>query len=116
MTQRGDVVLVVVQGDFGKVRPAVVVQSNLANESADSLTLCLVTSDLLPDTSVRIDVAPTVENGLKKPSQIQSDKIQTVRKAKVRAVIGRIDANIAARLDIALALHLDLYAPVKPAV
>jgi mRNA interferase MazF len=114
MNQRGDVVLVVVQADFGKVRPAVIVQNDMSLEAAESITVCLVTSDLQPDTSVRVNITPTAKNGLKKPSQIQADKLQTVRKEKVRDTIGHIDRISKQRLDIALALHLNLYAPALP--
>jgi mRNA interferase MazF len=36
--KRGDVVTVAVQGDYGKPRPAVVVQSDLFNETHPSIT------------------------------------------------------------------------------
>lgn len=114
MIARGDVVLIALQGDFGKVRPAVVVQNDASLGIADSLSVCIVTSDLQPDPTVRVNVLPSAENGLKKPSQIQADKIQTVRRAKIREVIGRIDTITSQRLDVAVALHLNLYAPAKP--
>ena len=44
---RGDVVLVVAPGDYGKPRPAVVVQSDLFNPTHASVVVCPVTSDLI---------------------------------------------------------------------
>ncbi|MEM8868009.1 MAG: type II toxin-antitoxin system PemK/MazF family toxin, partial [Verrucomicrobiota bacterium] len=44
---RGDVVLCVVAGDYGKPRPALVTQSNLFNEAHPSLALLPITSHLI---------------------------------------------------------------------
>jgi mRNA interferase MazF len=43
--QRGDIVTVAAPGDYGKPRPALVIQSDLFDELA-SVALCLVTSTL----------------------------------------------------------------------
>ncbi len=42
--RRGDVVLVAVPGDYGKPRPAVVIQTDLANETHASFVVCPMTS------------------------------------------------------------------------
>ena len=44
MTKRGDLVTVSLPGDYGKPRPALVIQNDLLNE-LDSLVLCPVSSD-----------------------------------------------------------------------
>ena len=44
--KRGDVVLCAAPGNYGKPRPAIVVQSDLFNPTHSSITLCPVTSDL----------------------------------------------------------------------
>lgn len=111
MTERGDVVLVVVQGDFGKVRPAVIVQSGYSLDASDSMTVCLITSDLHPDSSLRVVVQPSSANGLKKDSQIQADKVQTVRTNRIGETIGHLEEPLMRRVDRALALHLNLYSP-----
>ncbi len=51
---------------------------------------------------MRIDVAPTDENGLKVPSQIAVDRPQTVRRLKLGPTIGRLDN------DVMLAVHRSL--------
>ncbi|MDD9911155.1 MAG: type II toxin-antitoxin system PemK/MazF family toxin [Ahrensia sp.] len=110
--KRGDVVLVAIQGDFGKVRPAIVVQADQSS-FVDSVTVCLVTSELVDGMFVRVDVQPTVSNGLAKVSKIQADKVQTVRKTRIRERLGALSAVEMSLLDSALALHLDLYAPQR---
>jgi len=45
--KRGDIVLVVVRGDYGKPRPAVIVQSDLYNATHASLLVCLLTTEVV---------------------------------------------------------------------
>ena len=42
--KRGDIVTVAAPGDYGKPRPAVIVQSNFLNDTHASIMLCLLTS------------------------------------------------------------------------
>jgi mRNA interferase MazF len=76
MIQRGDLVNVASQGDFGKPRPALVVQSNLLNE-LESVIVCPVSSELRT-AAFRVTLEPTPANGLKVVSQAMVDKITTL--------------------------------------
>lgn len=87
--KRGDLVLVAVSGEYGKPRPALVVQTDFFG-SHPSITLCLVTSHLLDAPLYRHRVTPTVKNSLEVVSEIQVDKIMTVPREKVRSVIGTL--------------------------
>lgn len=111
MVARGDIVLVSLASDYTKPRPALVVQSNTTLAITGSVTFCLLTSDLIDNSRLRIDVAPNEVNGLKLKSQIQTDKLYTLPGAKLRGPVGRIDRETLSRVDLALALHLDLIAP-----
>ena len=108
MVKRGDVVVVVSSGDYGKPRPAVVVQTDLANPTHSSLVLCPITSHLENAPLFRLEVTPSRENSLEKPCQIMVDKITTVRKDKVRQVIGRLDDDTMIRVNRSLAFWLGL--------
>ena len=90
---RGDIIVCAVSGDYGKPRPAIVVQSDLYNETHASITVCLVTSDLndWPLFRVTIDSAPS--NGLKAKSQVMIDKIVSLPREKIRHVIGRVSTR-----------------------
>ena len=75
MTQRGDLVTVSLQGDYGKPRPALVIQSDLLTE-LDSVVLCPVTGE--PRTAAfRVTVEPTAHNGLRALSQVMVDRLST---------------------------------------
>jgi mRNA interferase MazF len=104
--KRGDLVTVAVQGDFGKPRPALIVQSDLFNSSHASLTVLLIGSDIVAAPLFRIDVNPNAGNGLTQPSQIQVDKIMTVRREKLGPTIGRLDDEIMIAVNRALAVFL----------
>src|SRR3546814_4414873 len=54
--KRGDIVAVSLQGDYGKPRPALIVQSNLLAE-LESLVICPITS-AVRDAAFRITVEP----------------------------------------------------------
>ena len=87
--RRGDLVVVATPGDFGKPRPALIVQSDLFDEHP-STTLCLLTTHLQQAPLFRYPVAPTSDNGLSELSQIQIDMIMTVPKQKIGMTIGRL--------------------------
>jgi mRNA interferase MazF len=104
---RGDLVTIAVQGDFGKPRPALVVQSDRFDEHA-TVTVLLVSSALVDAPLFRVTVQPSAENGLQKPSQIMVDKTMTVRKDKTGEAFGRIDADTMVEVDRCLAVFLGI--------
>ena len=105
---RGDVVLVVAAGDYGKPRPAVVVQSDLFNDTHASITVVPVTSSLVDAPLFRLAVEPSPGNGLRTLSQLMVDKLTTVRRERIGATIGVLEPDPTTRLNRALALWLGL--------
>ena len=103
--KRGDLVTIALQGDYGKPRPALVVQSDLFSEHP-SVTILPVTSDLRKAPLFRIDVEPTAVTNLEKRSQVMVDKVQTVPREKVGAAFGRLDDTSMLTINRALAVWL----------
>ena len=101
---RGDLVVVAMQGDYGKPRPALVVQSDLFNESHASITVAPVTSTIIDTPLFRVTVEPSRRNGLRLVSQIMVDKITTVRRQRLGQTIGRLEEDVMLRVSRALAL------------
>ena len=93
--------------DYGKLRPAVVVQSDYVT-GTDSLVLCPLTTDLQPTPLFRVDLAPSKQNGLRKPSQAMVDKIAGTPLTRIRKRIGRLEDDALDRLNIALGLVIGL--------
>jgi mRNA interferase MazF len=105
---RGDVVVVAAAGDYGKPRPAVIVQSDVFPPAHPSVILCQMTSDLIDDAGFRVSIDPVLENGLRSRSQIMVDKPITVRRERIRQHIGRLGAADIAKLNVALVFVLGI--------
>ena len=103
--KRGSVVTIALSGDYGKPRPALVVQSNYFSEHP-SVSVLPITSELRQTPLFRIDAEPDENNGLRKHSQIMVDKIQTVPAEKIGQVIGVLDEATMMEVNRALALWL----------
>ncbi len=108
MYQRGDVVVCVLSGDYGKPRPAVVVQSNLFTPTHASITVCPITGYLLDAPLFRLSLEANAENGLQKQSQIMVDKISTLKVEKISQKIGTLNHEQLAELNKALKIWLEL--------
>ena len=104
---RGDFVTIAMPGDFGKPRPALVIQANQFYEHA-TVTVLLVSSNLVDAPLLRITVAPTVTNGLPKISQVMLDKVMTVKRETLGPAFGQIDANRLVEIERCLAVFLGI--------
>jgi mRNA interferase MazF len=106
--RRGDVVTVAASGDFGKPRPAVVVQSDAFPQTHASVVICQMTSELADAPDFRVTIEPAPGNGLKARSQIMADKPTTVRRERVGRVIGRLTEPEVRLLNAAIAVVMGL--------
>jgi mRNA interferase MazF len=104
---RGDLVTVAMPGDFGKPRPALVIQSDQFDEHP-SVTLLPVTSTLVTAPLLRITLEPSEENGLRKISQVMVDKAITVKRDKVGTAFGRVDPKVLLEVERCLALFFGI--------
>ncbi len=95
------------RGDFGKPRPALVIQADQFDEHA-TVTVLLVSSTLVNAPLFRITVQPSVENGLQKPSQVMVDKAMTVKRDKLGQGFGRIEADAMVEVERCLAVFLGI--------
>ena len=89
--RRGDIVVTALPGDYGKPRPALVVQSDLFLPTHPSVTILLITSEIRDAPLFRVTVDPSPSNGLQKVSQIMVDKPATCVRDKLSAPIGQLD-------------------------
>ncbi|MEF8701226.1 MAG: type II toxin-antitoxin system PemK/MazF family toxin [Candidatus Accumulibacter sp. UW20] len=105
--KRGDLVTIAQQGDYGKPRPALVIQSDFFN-THPSVTVLLVTSELHDTPLFRVTIQPNPSNGLRKPSQAMVDKVMTVAREKVGEPFGRLEADAMLEVDRCLAVFLGI--------
>lgn len=102
--RRGDVVTVSGAGDYGKPRPAVVIQSDyLTDAGLGSIIVCLISGYVDDAATFRLTIEHEPGNGLRKPSQLMVDKLMAVRRSRIGKVIGRLDDETMLGLNRALA-------------
>ena len=105
---RGDVVTVALQGEFGKPRPSVVLQSDTFNSSHATVTILPISSTVIPAPLFRLTLEPSTSNGLRRVSQVMADKIVSVRRDRIGPKIGVLDSDTMARVGRSVALLLGL--------
>jgi mRNA interferase MazF len=106
---RGDIVFFGERGEFtGKLRPGVVVQRESTLEAAPSVTLCGITTAVMPTNAARVPISPSPENGLEAPSFVMIDKIASISRQRVRRVFGQLAQDEISAVDRALRIWLEL--------
>ena len=100
--RRGELVPVALPGDFGKPRPALIVQSDHF-DGHPSVTVLPLDAPL-----VRITLHPDATNGLRSTSQIMIDKAMTVRRERLGEAFGRLAADAMLEVERRLALFLGI--------
>ncbi|MEI6466230.1 MAG: type II toxin-antitoxin system PemK/MazF family toxin [Verrucomicrobiota bacterium] len=106
--KRGDVVTVAATGDYGKPRPAVIVQTDALPALHASVVICQMTSDCSDAPDIRVTIDPSESNGLRVRSQVMADKPVTIRRERVGRLVGRLDDKDISRLNVALAFVMGL--------
>jgi len=106
--KRGDIVVVAAAGDYGKPRPAVVVQTDAFPETHGSVVICQMTSEIIDAPDFRVTIERGATSGLRARSQVMADKPVTVRRERVGQIIGHLSEGELSRLNVALAFVLGL--------
>ena len=106
--KRGDVVTVAAAGDYGKPRPAVIVQTDALPAAHASVVVCQMTSDYSDAPDFRVTIDPSERNGLRVRSQVMADKPVTIRRERIGRHVGHLDDDDIARLNVALAVVIGL--------
>jgi mRNA interferase MazF len=104
---RGDLITIAMQGDLGKPRPALIIQSDHF-DAHPTVTILPITSALVDAPLLRVTVQPEATNGLQKPSQIMIDKCMTVRREKISPSFGRLGNSTLVEIERCLALFLGI--------
>ena len=105
--RRGDLNTLAVQGNFGKPRPAVVIQNDVVSGTANVL-VCPLTSTQGPFVMLRLAVEPSASNNLRRTSFVMLSNIVAAPREKCGPVIGSLSADQMTDIDIRLAFILGL--------
>ncbi len=106
--RRGDIITVAAPGDYGKPRPAVVIQGDVLNRDARSTIVALMTSHLRDAPLLRLTIEPTADSGLKVRSQVQVNRLLSLPSNKVGPAIGRLSDREIVELNRLLAVVIGL--------
>lgn len=88
-----------------KPRPALIVQDDRF-DATESVTVCPFTSQEVEAPLLRVPVAADEGNGLRNDSFLMVDRITTVRRSNVRAVVGRLEATTLVEFERRLLVFL----------
>jgi mRNA interferase MazF len=104
--RRGDLVTVAFPGDYGKPRPALIIQSDYVR-AIDSVTVIPFTTEFIEDADdLRVEIVPTNENGIRQTSYVMIEKIGTIRRTKCGPRIGHLSEADMSNVTRALAVFL----------
>ena len=106
--RRGDLITVALQGEHGKPRPALVIQSDLFAQLTSTVTVALLTSTALDAPLIRVPVEPSERNGLRTRSYVMIDQIFSARTRRVGQVFGHLDDADMLVVNRALALFVGI--------
>jgi len=95
-------------GDYGKPRPAIVVQSDLFNADHESILLCPITSEIMGGALFRIQLPVSSATGLRAKSEAMVDKLTVTKRRRIGRRIGRLSPEQMKAVDQALRIWLDL--------
>lgn len=105
--KRGELVTIALQGDFGKPRPALIIQNDEIDDTRNVL-VCPLTSMDGPYLLLRFGIEPTESNGLRETSFVMLNNIVAAPREKCGAVIGRLSIDQMAAIDARLAFVIGL--------
>jgi mRNA interferase MazF len=94
----------------GKPRPVVILQDDRFDKTA-SVTVCAFTTDPTDAPLFRLVIQPSAVNGLRAASRLMVDKITTIPKTKIGALVGRLSDKDILRLNRAVLVFLGIAAP-----
>lgn len=114
--RRGDIHLVDLEpargSEANKIRPAVIVSNNAANQSVVSnargvITVVPLTSNTLRVLTFQV-LLPSAESGLPRDSKVQCEQVRAVSPDRVLKRVGSVPRRRMADIDAALRRHLAL--------
>jgi mRNA interferase MazF len=94
----------------GKPRPVVILQDDRFNKT-HSITVCGFTTDPTDAPLFRILIKPSESNGLRSVCRLMVDKVTTVPKTKIGALVGHLAGEDMVRLNRAVLVFLGIASP-----
>ena len=94
--------------EAGKIRPVVIIQSNLLNEHHPSTLVCPITTNVIPESYIlRVNI-PKGTAQLTDNSDIMIDQIRAIDNNRLMKKVGILPSEITEKISENLAILLDL--------
>ncbi|WP_431324228.1 type II toxin-antitoxin system PemK/MazF family toxin [Rhizobium sp. YTU87027] len=105
--RRGDIVTVAITGDFGKPRPALIIQADQF-DATGTVTVLLISGTLIDAPLIRPTIEPTELSGFRKVSQVMVDKTMSVKRDRIGSIIGRLEDDALLAVTRSLVVFLGI--------
>lgn len=94
--------------ETGKVRPVVIIQTDLLNKSHPSTVVCPITTNVQPESNIlRVHLTRGTAN-VKEDCDIMIDQIRTIDNSRLMHRIGLLDDAIKTKIKENIKIMLDL--------
>jgi mRNA interferase MazF len=94
--------------EAGKIRPVIVVQTDLLNKEHPSTVICPITTNVKPDSEILRVHLKKSKFGLKEDCDIMIDQVRAIDNKRLVKKVGEVDSDIADKVRENLKIVLDL--------
>jgi mRNA interferase MazF len=92
----------------GKIRPLIVVQTDLLNKEHPSTIICPITTNVKPESEILRVHLKKSKFGLKEDCDIMIDQVRAIDNKRLVKKIGKVDSDTAEKIRENLKIVLDL--------
>jgi mRNA interferase MazF len=94
--------------EAGKIRPVIVVQTDLLNKEHPSTIICPITTNVKPDAEILRVHLKKSKFGLKEDCDVMVDQLRAIDNKRLVKKIGEVDSDTADKIRENLKIVLDL--------
>ena len=94
--------------EAGKIRPVIIVQTDLLNKEHPSIIVCPITTNVKLDSEILRVHLKKSKVGLKEESDIMIDQVRAIDNKRLLKKVGEVDSDIADKVRENLKIVLDL--------
>lgn len=94
--------------EAGKIRPVIVIQTDLLNKEHPSTLICPITTNVIPEAEILRVHLKRLKFGLKADSDIMIDQIRAIDNKRFLEKVGEVDSKTALLIKENLKIVLDL--------
>ena len=94
--------------ETGKIRPVIIVQTDLLNKEHPSSIVCPITTNVKPDSEILRVHLKKSKFGLKEDCDIMIDQVRAIDNKRLMKRVGEVDIDTADKIRENLKIVLDL--------